>query len=294
MSIKANLRARKKKRRILWASIAVATLAVIVAAYLIAGALSDPYASYIGKPVSPALAQDLAGFSASTLSAVGSGSARPPSAISGNALTGDGKPLILYIGGEYCPYCAVTRWSIIIALSEFGSFSGLEYMLSTGADVNANSPTFTFASASYSSSYVKFVAVEHWDRSDNTYQPLASNESSLYSQYDSGGGIPFVDFANRYLVSGVSGGLSTLDLSGMNWTQVYSQLRTPSSSAAQAIVGEANYIVSTICSIDGNQPSSVCSQSSSSLSLAAPAAGVTLQAPPAAEPAARPDSPWTA
>ena len=294
MSIKNNLRSRRRKRRVLWASLAVITLAVIVAAYLVAGALSDPYASYIGKPVSSSLSQGLADFSPSTLSSVGSGTAKAPTKISGSALTGDGKPLILYVGGEYCPYCAVTRWSMIIALSKFGTFSGLEYMLSTASDVNANTPTFTFANASYVSSYIKFVAVEHYDRSENTYQPLTSNESALVSQYDSAGSIPFVDFANKYLTVGVTGGLSTLDLSGMNWTQVYSQLSVPGSQDAQAIVGEANYMISTICAIDGNQPSSVCSLSSSSLSLAAPTPGEILQTDLVAEPTVRADSPWTA
>lgn len=294
MSIKSTLRTRRRKRRILWVSLAVVVLAVVIAAYLVAGALSDPYTSSIGQPASPTLTQELAGFSSSTLSDVGAGSAKPPSAVSGGPLTGDGRPLVLYIGGEYCPYCAVTRWSLVIALSKFGTFSGLEYMLSSGSDVNANTPTFTFASASYTSPYVTFVAVEHWDRSENTYQPLTSNESALYSQYDSGGGIPFVDFANRYLVTGVTGGLSTLDLSGMNWTQVYSQLTVSGSQAAQAIIGEANYIISTVCAIDGNRPSSVCSLSSSSLSLAAPAPGQALQTASEADPGARPDPPWTA
>lgn len=294
MSIKATLRARRRRRRVLWASLAVVALAIIIAAYLIAASSNDPYVSFIGKPVSPALREGLAGVSASTLSAVGSGTAKAPAAISGSALTGNGRPLILYVGGEYCPYCAVTRWSLVVALSRFGSFTGLEYMLSTASDVNANTPTFTFANASYVSSYVTFVAVEHWDRAENTYQPLTSNESALYSQYDSGGGIPFIDFANSYAVTGVAGGLSTLDLSGMNWTQVFSQLSVSSSQTAQAIIGEANYMISTICTIDGNQPSSVCSLASSSLSLAAPAAAGALQVNPVAESEVRPDSPWTA
>ena len=293
MSIKANLRARKRRRRILYASLAVTVLAVLVVAYFVAGSFNDPYAKYIGEPMSPSLYQELKNFSASGLSGVGSGTAKPPSAITGSALQGDGKPLILYVGGEYCPYCAVTRWSMIIALSRFGTFSGLEYMLSSATDTNANTPTFTFASSTYTSSYVTFVPVEHWDRSDNTYQPLSSNESAIYSQYDSGGGIPFIDFANKYLVTGVTGGLSTLDLAGMNWTQVYSQLSVPGSQAAQAIIGEANYMISTICAVDGAQPSSVCSLSNSSLSLAAPAVGEALQIAPA-ESAIRSDLPWTA
>ena len=39
-------------------------------------------------------------------------------------------PEILYMGAEYCPYCAAQRWSTIIALSRFGKFSGLGNMSS--------------------------------------------------------------------------------------------------------------------------------------------------------------------
>lgn len=278
----------------LWVSVAVIVVAVIVVAYFVAESFNDPYTDYIGRPVSTQLYQGLAGMNGTTLAAVGGGSAQGPSSISGSALTSGGKPLILYIGGEYCPYCAVTRWSMIIALSKFGSFTGLEYMLSSASDSNPDSPTFTFANASYASPYIAFAGVEHWDRSRNPYQTLTSNESALYSQYDPGGGIPFVDFANRFLITGVAGGMSTLDLSGMNWTQVFNQLAVPSSPAAEAILGEANYMISTICSLDGAQPSSVCSQSFSTLALAAPTgASEVVVYPLAAAPVSRPDPPWT-
>jgi len=273
LSIKSTLKARRRRRRILWASLVVVVVAVIVVAYLVSESLSSPYTSYIDTPVSASIFRGLAVFSSSSLAAVGSGSAKAPSAITGSALTNNGKPEVLYVGGEYCPYCAVTRWSMIIALSKFGNFTGVEYMLSTATDVNPNTPTFTFASASYTSSYVSFVTVEHWDRSDDIFQPLSTQEQSLFSQYDPSGGIPFIDFGNQYLVTGVTGGLSTLDLSGMNWTQVVGQLNVPSSQIAQAMVGESNYIISAICAIDGNQPSSVCSQPFATLTLAHVSAG---------------------
>ena len=34
-------------------------------------------------------------------------------------------PEVLYLGAEYCPYCAAQRWTTIIALSRFGTWSGL-------------------------------------------------------------------------------------------------------------------------------------------------------------------------
>ncbi len=41
------------------------------------------------------------------------------------ALTSGGKPEVFYTGAEYCPYCAAQRWPLIVALSRFGTFSGL-------------------------------------------------------------------------------------------------------------------------------------------------------------------------
>ena len=36
-----------------------------------------------------------------------------------------GKPLIAYMGSNFCPYCAATRWPLAVALTRFGSFKGL-------------------------------------------------------------------------------------------------------------------------------------------------------------------------
>ena len=56
-------------------------------------------------------------------------------------LTKDGKPLLVYIGAEYCPYCAASRWALVIALSRFGKFTGLQTIASTPYDVWANTRT---------------------------------------------------------------------------------------------------------------------------------------------------------
>jgi len=273
---------------------AIVVVAIVIVVYLIAQSFNDPYTSYIGQPVSQTIFQDLAGFSGQDLAAVGIGSAQAPANITGGTLVNAGKPEVLYIGGEYCPYCAVTRWSMIIALSRFGNFSGVEYMLSTSSDVNPNTPTFTFENSSYTSSYISLVTIEHYDRSENVFQPLTANESSIFSQYDQTGGIPFIDFANQYLVTGVKAGLSTLDLAGMNWTQVEGQLNTPGSQTAQAIVGEANFFISTICAIDGQQPSSVCSQSYAILPLSYLGHSTSVHQDLVSVPAKRVDQDWTA
>src|SRR5207245_7045155 len=76
-----------------------------------------------------------------------------------------GKPQFLYVGAEYCPYCAAQRWATVVALSRFGTFSKLYQTTSSSSDVYPSTPTFTFYSALYkgpvyTSSYIDFVPVE--------------------------------------------------------------------------------------------------------------------------------------
>lgn len=266
MGRRAVLNAKKRNRRILLVSVVAVIIAlVVVLAVLVEISQEDPGAKYIGLPVSSGIMSQVTGVSGTTLSTVGVPSGVGlPQAISGSSLTLNGKPELLYVGGEYCPYCAVERWSLIIALSHFGNFSGLEYMQSSSTDVNANTPTFTFVNSTYSSQYVSFVPIEEFDRSGNTINPLSSAEQSLVTQYDSSGSIPFIDIANAYSVVGVQ---TSLDISGQNWTAIASQLNTPSSQVAQQIDGAANTLITAICKIDGGQPGSVCTQGYATVTL---------------------------
>jgi hypothetical protein len=60
-----------------------------------------------------------------------------------------GKPLVVYIGAEYCPFCAAQRWPLVVALSRFGTFSGLSVTRSASEDVFPDTATLSFHSASY-------------------------------------------------------------------------------------------------------------------------------------------------
>jgi hypothetical protein len=75
-------------------------------------------------------------------------------------LTANGKPLVVYVGAEYCPYCAAERWAAVIALSRFGTFSGLGQTHSSSTDVYPNTATLSFHGASYTSQYLQFQGVE--------------------------------------------------------------------------------------------------------------------------------------
>ena len=50
--------------------------------------------------------------------------AEPPQALNAGtaAFTVGGKPAVVFIGAEYCPYCASERWPMFMALSKFCTF----------------------------------------------------------------------------------------------------------------------------------------------------------------------------
>ncbi len=222
----------------------------------------------LNTPISAALYNNLSGVSYSTLSAVGSGSANNPlSHVSGSPLTSGGKAEILYMGGEYCPFCAAERWSLAIALLKFGSFQNLGYMISAPDDQNLS--TLTFYQSSYTSSYISFVSVELYDRAHNPLETPTQQQSALFGQYDPQGSIPFVDLGNQYVLVGSQ--YTTSVLSGLSWSQIGSQLNNPNSAVTKSIVGAANILISAICKIDGGQPGSVCNQSFASLPIMIPA-----------------------
>jgi hypothetical protein len=179
--------------------------------------------------------------------------------INASPLMNGTKPEILYIGAEYCPYCAITRWGMIIAMSRFGNFSGLHYTASNSTDVYPNTPTFTFYNATYQSNYISFVGVETTTR--NRYQPLQNPtpfENSLFSTYDPGGGIPFIDFANQTIQLGAV--VDPAALQGYSWSTAISNLTETNSSVSQALIGEADIDTALICKATNMTPSSICAQ----------------------------------
>lgn len=225
-------------------------------------------ATQIGQPISSSLYQELIGVSNITLASIGVGSGvTPPSKICGNPLVSSGKPLVYYVGGEFCPFCAAERWSMVIALSKFGSFSNLTYMISWGNENPGyqNISTLSFNYASYSSKYISFLGIEELNRNDQVQHPLNSSEKALIAKYDSSGSIPFVDVANNYTVVGSQ--YTPPTLSGLGWDQIGSQLDNPNSAIAKSIDGAANTLITAICNSDGGLPTTVCSQSFAALTL---------------------------
>jgi hypothetical protein len=262
--------------------IVIALLVVIVLAFVII--------SHIQSTVTPPAAtssqvfKDVTQVDPNILSVVGTGKLQNPlKAVQGtpppSALVGPtGKPEFLYIGAEYCPFCAAQRWAMVVALSRFGTLSQLYQTTSSATDAYPSTPTFTldpklYKAPIYTSKYVDFVPVEETtnvQNSDGTYPPLqkpTTEQQKLFSTYDappytdaaSAGSIPFIDIANKFVVIGLASGFSPQDLAGKQWSAIASSLADTSSTISQHILGSANYLTAGICIATGQQPGSVCS-----------------------------------
>jgi len=261
-------RADQRKRIYLAGGSILAVIVVVVAFVLIKqNSGSSSGASASNGPTGAALTSlvnQTTSVPASVLDQVGDGGGAvtvKPTSITGPALTSGGKPEMLYIGAEYCPYCAGTRWAMIVALSRFGTFSGLRTIHSSTTDTPANIPTWTFYQSRYTSNYLTFTPVETTTnvRQGNSYPTLqtpTAQQQQLWQAYDPNGSIPFISFGNKYLLASVPYDVTVLQ--GKTWAQIASALKDPSSPIAKAIGGSANYMTAAICKLTGNQPASAC------------------------------------
>jgi thiol-disulfide isomerase/thioredoxin len=284
---------RKEQRRRMWlfGGAILAVIAVVVG-IIVGYDLRSPSPSTASGgahgTVLPASTADLiTDVPAATLNQIGGGSvlsyqaansttgwsgyagAPPIVKLDDSLLTSGGKPEMLYIGAEFCPYCAATRWAMAVALSRFGHFTTqLRGFHSSSTDAFPSTPTLTFYQSGYTSKYLTFTPVENEDINRNQLQPTTSTEQALWVKYDTSTedgvtsqGYPFIDFGNKALLKYPIYDPSIFK--GLTWAQVASDLHDPSSTVAQATDGAANYFTAAICHMTGNKgPAGVCTSSS--------------------------------
>jgi len=274
-------RAEVRNRVLIISGVTVVIIAVVLAFVVVKlNSKSGTTASGVSNgPTGAALSSvvtDTTSVPASTLDKVGAGSgvsALPVAIKGGSPLTSGGKPEVLYMGEEYCPYCAAERWAMVVALSRFGTFSGLSTVHSgnNSGEAYPNTPTWTFLHATYTSKYLTFSPVEmetniptSGGQGYTTLQTPTSAQQALLTKYDAppyvptadNGAIPFIDFGNKYMISGAS--YSPQVLQGKSWSQIATALKDPTSPIAEAVDGAANYLTATICELTGNQPATAC------------------------------------
>jgi hypothetical protein len=267
---RAAARRREIRNRIFLSSGAVVVVIAIVLTFVLVKlnkpkAADTPAAHLQGTALSASITDAVTNVPAATLDAVGAGQtySKPLIPVSGSPLTSNGKPEVLYIGAEFCPFCATERWAMTVALSRFGTFTGLRGIHSDPTDVFPNTPTLTYYNATYASKYITFVPVETETVTKATLQTPTAAQEALIDKYDAppyvtgeAGAIPFVDFGNKYIISGAS--YDPQVLQGQSWASVAAALSDPSSPIAKGADGAANLITAAVCKLTNNQPGSAC------------------------------------
>jgi thiol-disulfide isomerase/thioredoxin len=269
-----------------WLAIGLVVVVVVVLVIIkVTGGTTASTNSTGFQPADPTTVAEVTHIPTSVFNTVGVTSpvaqVTPPLVLKGQpaltAASGTAKklPEVLYIGAEYCPYCAAQRWTTIAALGRFGTFTGLGDMTVPSTESPyAGIPTFTFLKATYKSKYLVFKSVEEFTnvvpagaRFYSKLQKPTASEQALFKKYDSpkfvpglpstsAESIPFITIGNRYLVVGAS--YTPATLANLSRSQIASGLSQPALPVTQAIITSANYQTATFCVITKNQPSSVC------------------------------------
>lgn len=229
---------------------------------------SGPAAGTSGTAVSNEVMHDLTAIPSETWRNAGTEGARVPVFVGD---VGPARPIVLYIGAGFCPYCAAARWSLIAALSRFGTFSELTYAASSSIDVYPRTPTFSFYGAHYVSRYIELQSVEQASDEpglDGRYVPLehaTPAQEALLQRYDvppyvapqGARGIPFILIGQRYMWSGSP--FSPELLANRSQAGIAAGLPGGTDEAARAILVNGNEFTAAICVVTRNQPADVCS-----------------------------------
>jgi hypothetical protein len=219
-------------------------------------------------PVPAALAAQVENPSASVVSTIGTGG-QPGEMIrlpaSGVLPEINGKTQVVFMGAEFCPYCAAERWVMVMWLSRFGTFTNLHEIQSSSTDIYPNTDTFTFYKSNYTSQYIDFNSNEVEDRDSQPLQSMSAATTKIVDNWDKppytseAGQFPFIDIGGVFTLLTTS--YIPSDLTGLTWNQIGNDLSNPTSTVAKDIIGNANILTAATCIATGDTPSSVCSSS---------------------------------
>ena len=262
-------KAERRNRMLITGGSTIVVLVIVLAFVLVKlsqGSPSTSAGSSTGTLLPASVASQVTGVPAATLDKVGRGAVpaftqgkAPFAPGSGPALTSGGKPEMLYIGAEYCPYCAAMRWPMAVALSRFGTLTPLHGIHSSSKDVYPSTATLTFYKSGYHSNYLAFTPVETMTVDKTQLQNPTSAQNAVWARYEPNPqtrGFPFVAFSNKQVMKGYF--YNPAVLQGQSWSQIAAALHDPTSPIAKSVLGAANYITGAICQMTNNQPASVC------------------------------------
>lgn len=261
---------KKKHRSTVWRWLPIAVvIAAVIVFVILRFAVKTTAQTGIGAPVPSRILSELQHTPFST-----PGTKQHPLSITPplkiKAAVATAKPSLLFVGADFCPYCAATRWPLTIALMRFGHFSHLSLMESSSTDVYRNTPTFSYHGATYSSPYVAFTAREIEGRTANAngsypqLDPLNQQQLATVEKYDappyvspqSAGSIPFIDMASTYLWSGAP--LDPAIYAGHTWASIAKDIASGHSTLSRTVRANADEFTAAICTLDHNRPKSIC------------------------------------
>jgi hypothetical protein len=271
--VRARIQPHRPTRR--WAiallpvGLVIAIVAVLIAVKLTSGSSPGGAPGPARSPLAATVGDQITTVSESTLDTVGvpDGVHLPTRVASAPALASGGRPEVLYVGAEYCPFCAAERWALTEALSRFGTFTHLSATRSSSSDTDPDTPTLSYFGSTFASRSVVFQPVETTTNQPegDSYRALETPtgaEAAVMAAYDrspyapSSGGIPFIDIGNRWIINGASYDPSIL--AGQTQASVAAAMGDPSTTIAQLVDGTANVITAAVCDITGGQPLAVC------------------------------------
>lgn len=228
-------------------------------------------------PAPAQVAQLVTSVPASTLNRVGVGDSRNP--ITSRAFgispgdghfTSDGKPEIVTVELAWCPHCAANSWALAVALSRFGTFTGLGE-LNTGTHFckvaedpcNLNPLScfpfthgLSFLGAVYRSSYISFAAIVLQDVNGRNLEKPTRREQRSLRMVHLERTTPAVDFAGALGFGG--SGYDPGALAHKTWSQIAGSLANPHNRIARQVDGLANLFTAAICRVTKSRPGNVC------------------------------------
>lgn len=213
----------------------------------------------VTRPVDPDITEHLASVPLAAIAAATKrgGSTNPVRPVDEAPITADGKPEVLYVGAEFCPYCAGERWAMVVALSKFGTFSGLTTFHSSVGDV----PTLSFRHATYESSHLSFNPIELQGQDHEPLEEATATERELFERLGRGA-FPFIDFGGTAVQSG--GSVEVTNLIHRDPEEIAAMLAasTEADTDPTSLEGNVNAVaggfITTICGLTGDQPAEVC------------------------------------
>lgn len=191
--------------------------------------------------------------------------------LNGPPLISAGKPEVVTMNFAWCPHCAANSWALAIALSRFGTLTGLRlintgtYYCTLAASPCSLAPQqcypythgLSFFGTSFKSAYLSFAHIVLQDVHGHNLQHPSRKQFRSINQYDPGAGsAPALDMGG--MVGFIGPGYDPGALHAKTWSQIAGSLADPHSKVARHVDGLANLYTAAMCKLTKGRPAAVC------------------------------------